>query len=377
MSSHRSGRLALGASLLLSLSLAGCGKDDPEPEPEGSRCERLSPRLQRALDESASAEDIAGITVSLRLPECTWRGATGLSRVESGTAMKVEDRLRAGSITKTFVAVVALQLQSEGKLSLDAPLSTWLPDFPRADRITVRQLLNHTSGAANYTQNPDFLAEATSNPGKVWVTEEVIAYGAARSPAFEPGARWEYSNTNYLLLGHIIEAVSGTSVAQQFRTRIIEPLNLTSTGLDGAESLPPLTVGGYTRDAEGGAWVNLDGLIHPSAAGAAGALVSSADDLSRFVEALLSGDLLPAEQRAQMSQWVPAPDTTAGYGLGLVQWVDPVAPMQGHNGDIPGFSAVAAWLPRQKASLAVMTNRENANLPGLTTRKLLEVLLRP
>jgi D-alanyl-D-alanine carboxypeptidase len=373
MSRYRSGRLALGASLLL--TLAGCGKDDPAPQ--GSRCEQLAPRLQRALEESASAEGIPGITVALRLPECTWQGATGLSRVESGTAMKVEDRLRAGSITKTFVAVVALQLQSEGKLSLEAPLSTWLPDFPRADRITVRQLLNHTSGTANYTQNPDFLAEVRNNPGKVWVTEEVIAYGAARSPAFEPGARWEYSNTNYLLLGHIIEAVSGTSVAQQLRTRIIEPLHLMNTGLDGAESLPPLTVGGYTRDAEGGAWVNLEGLLHPSAAGAAGALVSNADDLSRFFEALLAGDLLTAEQRAQMSQWVPAPDATAGYGLGLVQWVDPMAPMQGHDGQIPGFSAVAAWLPRQKASLAVMTNREGVALPGVTMRKLLEVLLRP
>ncbi|WP_163994747.1 serine hydrolase domain-containing protein [Pyxidicoccus caerfyrddinensis] len=372
MGRYRSGRLALGASLWL--LLAGCGKD----EPEGTRCEQLAPRLQSALEEAAAAEDLPGITVSLRLPECTWHGATGLSRVESATAMKAEDRLRAGSITKTFVAVVALQLQAEGKLSLDAPLATWLPDFPRADRITVRQLLNHTAGTANYTQNPDFLAEAMGNPGKVWVPEEIIAYGAARSPSFEPGASWEYSNTNYILVGHIIEAVSGTSLAQQLRTRIIEPLSLTSTGLDGAETVPSLAVGGYTRDPENGAWTNLEGLLHPSAAGAAGALVSSADDLSRFFEVLLSGDLLTAEQRAEMSQWVLARDNEAsGYGLGLVQWTDSVVPMQGHDGSIPGFNALAAWLPTRKASLAVMTNHEGARLPGLTTQKLLKVLTAP
>ncbi|MFP2903868.1 serine hydrolase domain-containing protein [Pyxidicoccus sp. 3LFB2] len=375
MSRYLSGRLALGASLLL--SLVGCGKDEPDPDPQGTPCERLAPRLQRALEEGASADDLPGAIVSLRLPECTWRGATGLSRVESSTAMKVEDRLRAGSITKTFVAVVALQLQSEGKLSLEAPLSTWLPDFPRADRITVRQLLNHTSGTANYTQNPDFLAEVMNNPGKVWEPEEMMAYGAARSPLFEPGARWEYSNTNYILLGHIIEAVSGTSLAQQLRTRIITPLNLTSTGLDGAESLPPLTAGGYTRNPQGGAWMNLEGMLHPSAAAGAGALVSSAEDLSRFYEVLLTGDLLTAEARAQLTHWVQAPGDEDGYGLGLVQWADDVTPMQGHDGQIPGFSAVAAWLPRQKASLAVMTNKEGVSLPGITTRKLLQVLAAP
>ncbi|MCY1019540.1 serine hydrolase domain-containing protein [Pyxidicoccus sp. MSG2] len=369
MGRYRSGRLALGASLWL--LLAGCGKD----EPEGTRCEQLAPRLQRALEEAATAEDLPGVTVSLRLPECTWRGATGLSQVESATALKAEDRLRAGSITKTFVAVVALQLQSEGKLSLDAPLATWLPDFPRANLITVRQLLNHTAGTANYTQNADFLTEAMGNPGKVWVPEELIAYGAAHSPFFEPGARWEYSNTNYILVGHIIEAVSGTSLAQQLRTRIFEPLNLTSTGLGGGEPLPPLAVGGYTREVEGGAWTNLEGLLHPSAAGAAGALVSSADDLSRFFAGLFSGELLTAAQRAEMSQWVPAHEgTESGYGLGLVQWEDPVTPMQGHNGGIPGFSSLAVWLPRQKASLAVMTNREGAEQPGVTTQKLLKVL---
>ncbi|RYZ43530.1 MAG: class A beta-lactamase-related serine hydrolase, partial [Myxococcaceae bacterium] len=223
MFTHRFGRRVLGATLLLWVS--GCEKDD------GPLCDRLAPRLQDALEEAASAGDFPGVTASLRLQDCTWRGSAGVSRVEPATGLKVEDRLRVGSITKSFVAVVALQLQAEGRLSLDAPLATWVPDFPRADRISVRQLLNHTSGAFNYTQSQEFLAQAEASPGKTWTPEELIAYGAAQSPSFEPGARWEYSNTNYILLGHILESVTGTPLAQQLRTRILEPLDLDSTGL--------------------------------------------------------------------------------------------------------------------------------------------------
>ncbi|RKH60308.1 serine hydrolase domain-containing protein [Corallococcus llansteffanensis] len=366
MFTPRSGRYVLGATLLLWIS--GCEKED------GTVCDRLAPRLQHALEEAASAEELPGVTASLRLEDCTWRGSVGVSRVEPSTGLKVEDRLRVGSITKTFVSVVALQLQAEGKLSLDAPLATWVPDFPRADRITVRQLLNHTSGAFNYTQSQDFLARAEANPGRTWTAGELIALGAAESPSFEPGTRWEYSNTNYILLGHILESVTGTPLAQQLRTRILEPLALDSTGLDGAEPLPPLAVRGYSRDPRDGSWMDFSDLIHPSAAGAAGALVSSADDLSAFYQALFERSLLAPAQLAEMTDWVttPIPDMP-GYGLGLVRAVTPVGPGHGHDGEIPGFSALAFYLPERKASLAVLTNRERATVSGVTGR-LLEVL---
>ncbi|RKH74351.1 serine hydrolase domain-containing protein [Corallococcus aberystwythensis] len=366
MLTHRSGRCVLGVTLLLWVS--GCEKDD------GPVCDRLAPRLQHALEEAASAGDLPGVTASLRLQDCTWRGAAGVSRMEPSTGLKAEDRLRVGSITKTFTSVVVLQLQAEGKLSLDAPLATWAPDFPRADRITVRQLLNHTSGAFNYTQSQDFLAQAEANPGKTWTAEELIALGAAKSPAFEPGTRWDYSNTNYILLGHILESVTGTPLAQQIRTRILEPLELGSTGLDGAEPLPPLAVRGYSRDPRDGSWMDFTDFIHPSAAGAAGALVSSADDLSAFYQALFERSLLAPVQLAEMTDWVatPIPDMP-GYGLGLVRAVTPVGPGHGHDGEIPGFSALAFYLPERKASLAVLTNRERAAVSGVT-QKLLEVL---
>ncbi|EPX58267.1 D-alanyl-D-alanine carboxypeptidase [Cystobacter fuscus DSM 2262] len=366
MFTHRFGRRVLGVTLLLWLS--GCEKD------EGLVCDRLAPRLQHALEEATLAEDLPGVTVSLRLQDCTWRGAMGDSRVEPATGLKVEDRLRVGSITKNFVSVVALQLQAEGKLSLDAPLATWVPDFPRADLISVRQLLNHTSGAFNYTQSQDFLAQVEANPGKTWAAEELIALGAAKSPSFEPGTGWEYSNTNYILLGHILESVTGTPLAQQIRTRILEPLDLDSTGMDGAEPLPPLVVRGYSRDPRDGSWRDFTDFVHPSAAGAAGALISSADDLSAFYQALFEGSLLASEQLAEMTDWVATPvPGMPGYGLGMVRADTPVGPGNGHDGAIPGFSSLAFYLPERKASLAVLTNREGASVSGVTSR-LLKVL---
>ncbi|NOK24176.1 serine hydrolase domain-containing protein, partial [Corallococcus carmarthensis] len=137
---------------------------------------------------------------------------------------------------------------------------------------------------------------------------------------FEPGARWEYSNTHYILLGHILESVTGTPLAQLLRTRILEPLDLDSTGLDGAEPLPALAVRGYSRDPGNNAWRDLTDVIHPSAAGAAGALVSNADDVSAFYQALFERSLLAPAQLAEMTDWVATPiPTMPGYGLGLVQ----------------------------------------------------------
>ncbi|MBN8232147.1 beta-lactamase family protein [Corallococcus macrosporus] len=368
MFTHWSGRRVLGATLLLWLS--GCDKDD------GPLCDRLAPQLQHALEEATLDAELAGATASLRFQDCTWRGSAGVAKVEPATDMKVEDRFRVGSVTKSFIAVVALQLQAEGRLSLDAPLATWVSDFPRADRITVRQLLNHTSGAFNYTESRDFFAEAEARPGKTWTPEELLAYGAAKSPVFEPGARWEYSNTNYILLGHILESVTGTPLAQLVRTRILEPLALDSTGLDGAEPLPPVTARGYSRDPGEGAWRDLTDFFHPSAAGAAGALTSSADDLSAFYQALFERSLLAPAQLAEMTDWVATPlPTMPGYGLGLVQALTPVGPGQGHDGQIPGFSALALYLPERKASIAVLTNRDGADVSRITG-KLLEVLAR-
>nr|WP_246357188.1 serine hydrolase domain-containing protein [Pyxidicoccus fallax] len=349
--------------------VSGCG-DDEKPR---LSCEELSSRLQDALTKAVADEGLAGATAGVKLRDCNWTGAAGSSRLEpSAVPMAPGDRLRAGSIAKTFTAVVALQLQAEGKLSLDAPLATWFADFPNADRITVRQLLNHTSGAADYTDNEDFVARASSEPTKVWTAEELIPYGATRSPLFEPGAGWSYSNTNYILVGAIIEQVTGTPVARQWRERIIEPLKLRDTGLDGLEPLPALTVRGYAR--LDGAWVDFTDAVHPSAAGASGGLVSTAEDLNRFYEALLVGVLLPPAQLSEMTRWVATePGAEPSYGLGLLRAGSPLGPFQGHDGGIPGFSALAGYYADREAAVSVLTNQQDGNASAVTLR-LLEVV---
>ncbi|WP_164013367.1 serine hydrolase domain-containing protein [Pyxidicoccus trucidator] len=365
------GRAVLG--LTLTLWLAGCGDDGDDPRPRVS-CEELSSRLQDALTQAVSEKALVGATASVRLPDCTWSGAAGASRMEPAVAMVPGDRLRVGSITKTFISVVALQLQAEGRLSLDTPLATWLPDFPRADRITVRQLLNHTSGAANYTDHPGFLERAMAEPGREWTVEELILLGAEHSPLFEPGAGWTYSNTNYILASVVIEKVTGTPFARQVRERILEPLELRSTGMDGSEALPPLTVRGLAH--EDGAWVDLTELLHPSAIGAAGALISSAEDISRFYLALFEGSLLSPAQRAELTRWVPAePGGAPAYGLGLLLGTSPLGPLHGHEGGVPGYSALAGYYPDHKAAVSVLTNHDDGD-PSAVTLSLLEVLAR-
>ncbi|MDC0710980.1 serine hydrolase [Stigmatella sp. ncwal1] len=367
-------KLLLGAALTLGLTRCG-GPDEDSTDPQ--RCARLAPRLQARLETLAQEKDLPGVTASLRLRGCTWHGAAGEALVEPDTEMTAENRLRVGSITKTFVATVALQLQAEGRLSLDATLAEYLPGFPNAEVITVRQLLNHTSGVANYTTHPAFRAESSSHLGRTWTFDELIALGAAESPALPPGTGWNYANTNYLLVGFIIERVTGTPLAEQLRARILAPLDLRSTGLDGNEVLSPITVHGYERTTQTSPWSDVTGALHPSAAGAAGALVSSADDISLFYQSLFERPLLAPEQRAEMMEWIQTQEPLVPeYGLALMRRTTPVGPGHGHNGSFPGYSADAAYFPEQQAAIAILVNTESSGLSAMT-QQLLEVLSAP
>lgn len=365
-------RLALGVAL--TLALAGCGGAQDETSP---RCAELAPRLQARLEALAREKDLPGVTASVRLPGCHWHGAAGEALVEPDTEMRAESRLRVGSITKTFVATVALQLQAEGRLSLDATLAEYLPGFPNAEHITVRQLLNHTSGVANYTTHPAFRAETHSHLGRRWTFDELVALGASESPARPPGTGWNYSNTNYLLVGFILERVVGTPLAEQLRERIIEPLGLRSTGLDGDEVLSPITVHGYERPTQAEPWSDVTGALHPSAAWAAGALVSSADDISLFYQSLFERPLLPPTQRGEMMEWIQTQEPKVPeYGLALMRRTTPVGPGHGHSGSFPGYSADAAYFPEPRAAIAILVNTESGSLSNMTGR-LLEVLTAP
>ncbi|WP_432503129.1 serine hydrolase domain-containing protein [Kineococcus arenarius] len=303
--------------------------------------------VQRALDElTATGAQAVQVRVTNGRRQAVL--TSGSAHHERRTPVPRDGRFRAGSITKTFVATVVLQLVAEGRVELDEPVSRHLPGLlPDGDRITVRMLLQHTSGLANYT------ALIPADPSAVPTPEayeqvryqhhearDLIALAAARPLDFEPGTAWNYSNTGYLVLGELVEAVTGEPYASAVEQRVLEPLGLRGTSLPGDRvNLPAPHAHGYARI--GGEVVNVTRL-NPSVASSAGELVSTTADLDRFLDALLDGELLPPELLAEMKRTT---EVSPAYGLGLT-----VAPLQcgtgvttvyGHDGGIPGYLSTA------------------------------------
>jgi TolB protein len=225
-----------------------------------------------------------------------------------------DQRFRIGSVTKTFTATIMLQLVEEGKLRLDGTLADYVPGVvPRGAEITIRHLLQHRSGLANYTDYPSWLERALRSPSIQPI--DILRFAGSKPLAFKPGSRPSYSNTNYIALGLVIEKVTGRSYAEELQRRVIDPLGLEHTELPATRRLSDLDDGGYNPDVP---W-------------AAGAIVSNAHDLSRFYSALLSGRLLSASSLATMKKSV------AGIGLGMFATDLPCGRSWGHDGFIPPY----------------------------------------
>jgi D-alanyl-D-alanine carboxypeptidase len=342
---------------LLSIAIAlaiGCSDDTVGPPPAGG--------LQGLADSLAHAFNLPGLVVGVRRageePDIV---ASGRADLGSGRRMTPQDRFRVGSLTKPMVATVILQLADEGWLSLDDSLARFLPGvLPDADRITLRQLLNHTSGLGNYTDDQGFLATAFADPARVWTPSQLIAIAAAMPRNFAPGAadRWDYSNTNYILLGRVAEVASGEPIISLLGERVFEPLGLTSTYFSEETSLRVPFAQGYV-DLNGINNLAVGTLVSPTAAGAAGAVVSTAGDLLRFVEALAAGDRVsPASHAARLTTVpasrvrLPGESFDIAYGLGVIVsngWV-------GHDGAIPGYET-EAYAKVGVGSVVVLVNK--------------------
>ncbi|WP_020661162.1 serine hydrolase domain-containing protein [Amycolatopsis benzoatilytica] len=261
-------------------------------------------------------------------------------------------RFRIGSITKTFVAATVLQLVGEGKLGLDDPADKYLPEFALGKRITVRMLLQHTSGLFNYTgeEKPDGTIEpGIPISGKEWLDkrfhnyhpEELVRLALSKPANFQPGAKYSYSNTNYVLAGLLVEKVTGTPYGVQVARRIIKPLGLDSTVVPGTNrAIPGPHAHNYLTCRQGPALTTVDVTeLDPSQAFSAGEMVSTTQDLDTFLSSLLGGKLLKPGLLAEMLKTVPASNRT-GYGLGIsVTEYAPGCIGIGHGGDIQGTSA--------------------------------------
>lgn len=309
----------------------------------------LSARLQRVLDSVARARSLRGISACLILPgQGEWVGGTGDSH--PGAPMHPDLLLGIGSNTKTFTAALLLRLVDEGNLALDARLGSLLPPYPYVDSsITVRQLLNHTSGIFDVTDAPGYRDSILAAPTRVWTADAVIR-AMIGPPRFVPGTDWSYSNTNYLLAGLVAERVGGLPYATLLRQKILDPLEMDSTLLDVAEPLPFAIAHPWSG--------SLDQFSVPrtatySAAGAAGALFSTARELARWYQNLFGGRVLSPTSFAAMQEWVGSEE----YGLGMSRKMMSGYEVRGHTGEIRFYSSMAGYVPALGLSMAVLINQ--------------------
>ncbi|MGY3057911.1 D-alanyl-D-alanine carboxypeptidase [Streptomyces sp. TE3672] len=329
-----------------SASAASTGQTDP---------------VQRALDALVRDDGMPAALASVKNHDGRTRTRTytaGVGDLATHAPVPVDGQVRIGSNTKTFVAVVVLQLVGEGKIALDADIDTYLPGLVRGKgidgrRITVRQLLQQTSGLPNYT---NYLGDDV----RYYTPRELLAT-ALRHPAdFDPGEKWAYSNTNYIVAGLIVQKVTGRPLAKEIDRRIIKRVGLRHTYFPapGDASIREPHPHGYYRESADGPLRDITE-IDPSWGWAAGQLISTDSDLNRFFGALLAGRLLPPAQLAQMRSTVPAEATFgpgARYGLGLVSRPLPCGGLSwGHGGSFPGYETRSGATDDGRAASVAVT----------------------
>ncbi|WP_066952133.1 serine hydrolase domain-containing protein [Streptomyces lushanensis] len=353
---------ALASTALVAPSVASTA---PDRTATGHRA------IQEALD-AAVEEGVPGALARADGREGTWNGASGVADRTTGRPRLPQDRFRVGSITKTFVATVLLQLEAEGTVDLDDTVDSVLPGVVRGNghdgrRITLRQLLNHTSGVFNYTRD-EGLQQKIFGDGflehryDTWKPAELVDIALAHRPEFAPGTGWSYSNTNFILAGMAVEKLTGRPYATEIERRILRPLGLRATTVPATDPRMPRPAGrAYsTLSPDPAAPVHDVTELNPSVAGAAGGMISNAADLNRFYGALMKGKLLPRQQLKEMRTTVSMGDEappTHRYGLGLqVQELSCGETVWGHGGGINGSASGAVTTADGRHSLSLNFN---------------------
>lgn len=319
--------------------------------------------LDALLAASYPADGPGATMIVSRGGKTLYTGARGMADIASKRALTPDSVIRIGSITKQFTAAVVLQLMSEGKLSLDDPVTRFYPDYPApGGAATVRQLLNHTSGIQSYTGIPGWMVAA--NTGRAFTTDALIAEFRDKPTEFAPGAKWNYNNSGYVLLGGIIEKVTGAPWYTAIDTRIVKPLGLTSIRYGNPPAAPnwatPYGPGGIPAQA-----------VDMSVPQAAGGLVGNVADLAKWAQALHHGRVVPPALYAQMIAPTTLNDgTTNPYGFGLSNGkLRGVADIE-HSGGIMGGVTDSLYVPSQDLFVAVFSNSDAPmTAPGLVMRR--------
>jgi D-alanyl-D-alanine carboxypeptidase len=354
----RLGRLALVTALLLTALAAALVSHAPAADTTRT----AAPPSLRQLAKRIVDVGIPGAVVLVRNERGVRAGVAGWGNLRPKQRFGPDHRFRIGSVTKSFVATIALQLVAEGALTLDDSVERWLPGLvPNGGAITLRHLLNHTSGIYNYTDDREFIQALLRNPLAVQTPEQLVAVATRHRPLFAPGSDWSYSNTGYIVLGLVVEKATGTPLVTQLRTRIVDRLGLTRTSLPAVPVLDAPFAHGYVLPGNGeiptprGRPVDITAWS-PSWAWAAGAVVSTARDLARFYQGLLGGELLGPAQLAAMRTTIGVRGTGEEYGLGLQKVGLPCGSIWGHGGSVPGYLTLAMSSSNAARQAVVLVN---------------------
>ncbi|MEM8639165.1 MAG: serine hydrolase domain-containing protein [Cyanobacteria bacterium P01_G01_bin.54] len=330
--------------------------------------DRFESQLHSVLRTQYESSELIGVNFAFYSP------ATGEQRLAAG----FEDSARTQplapeqpwpifSITKTYLAVLTLRLQEQGRLRLQQRLDRWFPAIPQAAQITIRQLLNHTSGLPNYTSQSAYNEAVQAHPRQPWDCSKILDCALQAEPDFPPGAGWRYCNTGYWLLGDILTRTTGLSLKTLLQQQIFGPLGLQST--DYPEQFPQLTPGWSRQLSPAQALEDIRDRYHPRWAGPAGAIVSTAGDVCRFFRVLLlERRLLSAESFAQMLTWQPVPGNHPAsikpyYGLGIGCEMDlPEGDLLGHGGCGPGYMTIVRCWPERQTVTVLFSNTDEREI---------------
>lgn len=314
----------------------------------------LTSRLDKAIEKVRQQAGVPGVVVGLWMPgKGSYVRATGVADKVTGEPMRTDVFVRIGSETKTFTATALLKLVDDGRVSLDDPISDYVRHVPNGHRITLRHLAEMRSGLFPYTEDADFQHDLLSDPQRSFTPQEVLAYGFKHKNTFAPGTQFQYSNTNFTLLGLVVEKVSGRRLADFIDTRVLRPARLPHTLLPSGSEFPQPHPRGYTNQTLSGEVTDSTDW-NPSWAWAAGAMISDLHDLRRWARIVATGTLLKPQTQAQRLKMLPTGHPGTSYGLGIFDsdgWI-------GHNGSIPGYETVTVYLPSKKATLVLMINTD-------------------
>lgn len=356
---------------------------------EPAAAQDLNARLQAVLDDFHAGGSFPGASAAVSLSDGTVLALTvGEADTVRHLPMTPEGRMLQGSVGKTYFAALAVRLMGEGLLALDAPVSDylghhdWYARVPNATQITVRHLLTHTSGVMRYEFKPAFTTDLTSQPDKRWRPEELLSYVLDEEASFKAGEGWEYSDTNFILVGMILEEITGRPCYDLIREGFLGPLGLDDTVPSDSRSIPGL-IQGYAgpQNPFGGRDEVLlpDGrfVINPQFEWAGGGFASTPSDLARWARALYTGRAFDPSLLPAMLDGVPARlGPGSRYGLGVILTDTPVGPSQGHSGFFPGYLTEMAYFPELDVAVALQVNTSVGEALGRSPRGVLLELAR-